>query len=188
MKLTKESALIIVADGSEDIELVATADVLQRAGIQVTIAGLSDGASIKCAQKVSLNVDCPLSEVLESTFDAVVLPGGQPASDSLAADPRVGKILKHHEDAGKLLAAICAGPISFESHGIAKGATLTSYPCMKDRLIAAGYKYSDDPVCVCHNIVTSQGPGTALKFALKIAEILAGPEKARSVCKDVLAH
>jgi len=73
-----KSALIIVADGTEEIELVIVADILRRAGVAVTIAGLSDRKTILCAQGISLNVDLGLSEVVDKVFDAVVLPGGQP--------------------------------------------------------------------------------------------------------------
>jgi protein DJ-1 len=46
--------------------------------------------------------------------------------------------LKRHESDGKLLAAICAGPLGFKFHGIAKGAMVTSYPSSKEELVSAG--------------------------------------------------
>jgi len=181
-----KSVLIIASDGSEEIELITTADVLRRAGLEVSIAGIQDRASIQCAQKTSLNVDTSLCGIAGRTFDAVVMPGGQPGTNQLSEDARVGEILRRHEAGGKLLGAICAAPLAFKSHGIAKGGTVTSYPSVKNELVAAGYNYSDDDVCVWENVVTSRGPGTAFAFALKIAERLVGAEKARSVGSDML--
>lgn len=181
-----KTALIIVSDGTEQAEAVIPADVLRRAGVDVTIASLQDRKTVICTQKVSINADALLSDVADRTFDVVVLPGGQPGSDNLASDSRVGEILRRQESSGGVIAAICAGPLAIKSHGIAKGATLTSYPLVRDQLKAAGYQYSEESVAVCKNIITSRGPGTAFKFALKIAEHLVGAETARSVCNELL--
>ena len=48
-----KSALIIGSDGSEEIELIVTSDILRRAGVEVTIAGLQDQPVITCARQVS---------------------------------------------------------------------------------------------------------------------------------------
>jgi protein DJ-1 len=181
------TALIIGSDGSEETELVATADVLRRAGIDVTIAGLQDRPTIVCSQRVSLNVDCFLSDVAEKTFDAVVLPGGQPGSNKLSSDPRVGKILQKHEKEGKIVAAICAAPLALMAHGIAQGGEITSYPSQEAKLASGGYRYSGHRVCVWKNVVTSRGPGTAFDFALKITELLVGTKQAEDVRSSLLA-
>ncbi|KAF7632800.1 DJ-1_PfpI domain-containing protein [Meloidogyne graminicola] len=181
-----KSALIIGSNGSEDIELIVTSDVLRRAGVNVTIAGLQDENTIICARKAKLHVDVLFKDIIEKEFDAIVLPGGQPGSDNLAKDHRVGKLLQHHEKAGKIVAAICAAPIAFVSHGIAKNGTLTSYPSVKEKIADAGYNYSENKVCVWKNVVTSRGPGTAFDFAIKLAEMLTDEEKAESVKKALL--
>uniref|UniRef100_A0A915M213 D-lactate dehydratase n=1 Tax=Meloidogyne javanica TaxID=6303 RepID=A0A915M213_MELJA len=185
-----KTALIIGSDGSEDIELIVTSDVLRRAGIDVTIAGLQDEKHITLARKAILQVDALFKDVAEKEFDAVILPGGQPGSDNLAKDERVGKLLQRHEKEGKIVAAICAAPIALVSHGIAKkeggGGTLTSYPSVKEKIINGGYNYSEDKVCVWKNIVTSRGPGTAFLFSLKLVEMLTDLEKSETVKKALL--
>ena len=67
----------------------------------------------------------------DEIFDAVVLPGGGKGAENLASSPEVGKILQKHEEQGKILAAVCAAPTAFLSHGIGKGKNLTSYPAFK---------------------------------------------------------
>ena len=60
-----------------------------------------------------------------------------------------------------------------------KGKEVTGYPgTLKDS--------AEDAVCVDGNIVTSKGPGTAHLFGFKLAEILAGKEKAEQVKKSTL--
>ncbi|KAL7078131.1 hypothetical protein ACQ4LE_002200 [Meloidogyne hapla] len=181
-----KTALIVGSNGSEDIELIVTSDILRRAGIDVTIAGLQDEKHITLARKAILQVDALFKDIAEKEFDAVILPGGQPGSDNLAKDERVGKLLQHHEKEGKIVAAICAAPIAFVSHGIAKQGTLTSYPSVKEKITSAGYNYSEEKVCVWNNVVTSRGPGTAFDFGLKLVELLTDSEKAETVKKALL--
>jgi len=193
LRTMSKTALILATDGTEDMELVITANILRRANVNVTIAGLKGSDTITLARQVKMHPDKKLSEVLSTMFDSVVLPGGPGYKEY--ADKHVGELLKRHEINGKLIAAICAGPVGLKFHGIAKGAMVTSYPSVKDELIAAGYKYSEDNVVVSSNvdlghgsaaIVTSKGPGTTFEFALKIVELLAGGEVENNVRKALL--
>lgn len=147
---------------------------------------ISDRKTILCAQGISLNVDLGLSEVVDKVFDAVVLPGGQPGSDSLASDERVGEILRRHESDGRVIGAICAAPLAIKRHGIGRGGVLTSYPSVREELTGAGYVYSEDRVSVCKNMITSRGPGTAFDFVLEIVRCLVGDGQAISIRRDML--
>lgn len=51
----------------------------------MTIAGLQDQPTIELARKAKLQVDALFKDVVSKDFDAVVMPGGQPGSDNLAA-------------------------------------------------------------------------------------------------------
>ena len=44
----------------------------------------------------------------------------------------------------------------------------------------------DEEVVVQGNVVTSQGPGTGLKFAIKLGELLYGEEKAKQIADEML--
>uniref|UniRef100_A0A915ELC6 DJ-1/PfpI domain-containing protein n=1 Tax=Ditylenchus dipsaci TaxID=166011 RepID=A0A915ELC6_9BILA len=127
-----------------------------------------------------------MKNVLYDTFDAVILPGGLQGSEALAQNSHVGEILHKHESQGKILAAICAGPLCFKAHNIFPGATLTSYPAVKDQFEDSGYTYSEDKVVVWKNLVTSRGPGTTFDFAFKLVEMLVGSEKEQEVRKACL--
>lgn len=183
----QKTALVFLAEGAEEMETVIVVDILRRAKIEVTLAALTDKTSVTCSRNVVLQADCPLSEVSsDKLFDAVVLPGGGKGAENLASSSQVGDILKNHDKAGKILAAVCAAPTAFQSHDIGKGKNVTSYPAFKDKL-ASDYKYSDDRVVVDGNLVTSRGPGTCFEFAFKLAELLVDQEMADQLKSQTLA-
>ena len=70
-----KTALVLFADGSEELEAVTVVNILRRAGISVTLAGLSAGA-LRGSRGVSILPDTTLDAVLHDSFDMIVLPGG----------------------------------------------------------------------------------------------------------------
>ncbi|XP_022090387.1 protein DJ-1zDJ-1-like [Acanthaster planci] len=185
---SRMSALLILAAGAEEMETVIPVDVLRRAQICVTVAGLSGTEPINCSRNVVIVPDKSLEEAAkQGLYDVVIMPGGNGGSQNLAGSDKVGEILKAHESGGKIVAAICAAPIALLSHGIAKGKTLTSHPAVKDKMVAQGiYKYSENRVVQDGNLITSRGPGTAFEFALALVEALKGKEVADSLIPPML--
>lgn len=123
---------------------------------------------------------------MQDTFDVIVLPGGLGGSKALAESPLVGDLLRNQESNGKLIAAICAAPTALLAHKIGLGKSITSYPSVKDKLVA-DYKYVDGQSVVDDKqLITSRGPGTAFAWAIKIVETLVGGEKAGEVSKGLL--
>lgn len=119
-------------------------------------------------------------------FDVVILPGGLGGTEAFVKSQLVGEILKEQESSGRLIAAICAAPLALLAHEIALGKSLTSYPSVKDKLIA-DYKYVDDKLVVQDGqLITSRGPGTAFHFGLELAKVLVGEEKSKQVSKGLL--
>ncbi|XP_057322392.1 protein dj-1beta-like [Microplitis mediator] len=183
--MAKKSAILLMADGAEEMEAVITADVLRRAGIAVTIASITGNDCIKCSRDVKICADAQLDAVKNDTFDAVILPGGLGGSKALASSKEVGELLKKQENEGRVIAAICAAPTALKAHGIAQGKQITSYPSMKDQLTDY-YKYLEDIVVTDGNIITSRGPATAYAFGLAIVEKLLNKEAAVPVAKGML--
>lgn len=186
-----KSALVILAQGAEEMETVITVDVLRRGGVTVILAGLDGDSPVLCSRQITLVPDKSLSDALAETpqYDAVILPGGLEGSDRLSKSEVVGKLLKEHEKAGKLVAAICAAPTAFVAHGVGQGKRVTSYPSTKEMITnAAGdYKYVEgERVVTDGNVVTSRGPGTAYWFGLKLIELLVSEEKADQVKKGMI--
>ncbi|XP_033226305.1 protein dj-1beta-like [Belonocnema kinseyi] len=181
-----KTAILVVAEGSEEMETVITSDILRRAGVLVTIACIGNDSFIKCAHGVKLGTDANLANAVQGTsYDAVVLPGG-PGWKNLAASAEVGSLLKDQESRNGVIAAICAAPVVLKSHGIALGKEVTSVPLHKDKL-TSDYKYVEGQQVVTDgNLITSRGPATTFAFGLTIAEKLVGKEAALKVAAATL--
>lgn len=172
--------LVPLAQGCEEIEAVTIIDILRRAGIEVVAAGLAPGM-VAGGHGLRLMPDAVLNDVLEQPFDMVVLPGGMPGAAHLAGDARLLALLRRMAEEGKYVAAICAAPTVLAQAGLLRGKAATSYPGFLDRSPAQGMSYRTDAVVADGRIVTSRGPGTAMDFALKLVEILAGAAKRQEV-------
>lgn len=82
----------------------------------------------------------------------------------------------NHDKQGKLIAAICAGTKVLSKFQIGFGKKITTYPKYKDMFVK-DYNFTGARVECDGNLITSQGPGTAFEFGLKIVEYLFGKDK-----------
>ena len=178
------SALVPIADGTEEIEAVTVIDTLVRGGVSVTVAAVTRDVKkldIVASRGVKLLADKHIDEV-ECDFDLIAVPGGMPGAENLRDCSKLTAMLKEHKEKSKLVAAICAAPaVVLKHHGLLEdGVPATCYPAaaftdtLKSDLQETG-------VVVSGNVVTSRGPGTALSFSLKLVELLVSKEKADEV-------
>ncbi len=179
-----KKAAIILAPGYEELEAVAVVDILRRAGIEVLIVGL-DKSPVPSARDVKIVPDAALDEVLDKQFDLIILPGGLDSTETLAKDERVVGMLRKQIDGGRMVGAICAAPTVLDRHGLSQGKQITCHPVCREAVRHSDL--SDDRVVADGLLVTSQAPGTALEFALRLVEKLEGKEKMEEVNKGVLA-
>ncbi|MEM7310187.1 MAG: DJ-1 family glyoxalase III [Planctomycetota bacterium] len=180
----KKRVLVPLAEGFEEMEAVCIIDVLRRADIEVLVAGLEPGP-VRGAHGITLGVDLALDEVDAESLDAVALPGGMPGTLGLMEDERVLALLRRLHAAGRPTAAICAAPMVLEAAGLVDGVEVTSHPAVRHRLGAAQV-LAAPRVVRSGNVWTSQGPGTAIEFALALVEELCGPEPARELGEAML--
>ena len=172
--------LVPLANGCEELEAVTIVDLLRRAGIEVTTAGLAAGP-VTASRGVVLVPDRELDEVLGDEFDMVVLPGGLPGAEHLDADPRIHALLQRMAEQGRYTAAICAAPKVLLNAGLLDGHKATAYPGVIDGRMAAGSQLLAEAVVTDGKVVTSRGPGTAMDFALTLIERLLGADKRKEV-------
>ena len=172
--------LVPLAQGCEELEAVTIIDLLRRAGIEVVAAGLDDGL-VKCSRGVVLMPDASLDEVLDQTFDMIVLPGGLPGADHLRDDPRIQQLLRQMAEQGRYTAAICAAPKVLASAGVLDGRQATAYPGVLSAEDLPATRVLDEAVVRDGSVITSRGPGTAMDFALSLIEALLGPEQRAAV-------
>ncbi|MBU2704599.1 DJ-1/PfpI family protein [Zooshikella marina] len=178
-------ALVVIADGTEEIEAVTVIDVLRRATVDVCVAScqLTQELQIKASRGVKLVADSHIDECVDYSFDLIVLPGGMPGAEHLRDCPTLTTMLTCQQKAERWIAAICAAPaVVLSAHNLIANAKATCHPAFLQQL-QAKQVVSDQTVVVDekHALITSQGPGTAMIFALKLVEILMGEKKAQEV-------
>ncbi len=174
--------LVLLADGVEEAEAVGVIDVLRRAGIETIVAG-TGGTMITGRNKIRLHADTVLMDMETAKFDGIVLPGGTGAVDNFERNQTVLNLVRDFAGKGKFIGAICAAPRVLVKLGLLKDKRATIYPGMEKLLD----RPRPDKVVVDGNIVTSQGPGTAIEFGLKIVEQFQGKAAAERLRQEVVA-
>jgi 4-methyl-5(b-hydroxyethyl)-thiazole monophosphate biosynthesis len=188
-----KTAVVLIADGTEEIEAITPGDILNRAGVDVTYAGVSSpGESNRIdfigGHHVPLKADCPIEELGEILFDALIIPGGGKGAENLHKSDAVNALIRRHADAGKIIAAICASPaVVLAPLGLLENKHATCFPGL-ERRFSLDVKTSDARVCVDGNLVTSRGPGTSTEFALKLAEMLTDIQTAIKIGHSMLVQ
>lgn len=181
-----QKVLIVLADGFEEIEAVTPMDVLRRAELEVTVAGLS-GKTVKGAHGVSIEADITLDDYDEIP-DLIVLPGGMPGSKNLAKSKKVAELVHKINREGKIVSGICAAPaLVLAPTGLLNGKRATCYPGFENNFSNA-VTFSQDRVVVDGNLVTSRGPGSALEFACELVRQLVGQDKAQELRQGLLVQ
>ena len=174
---------ILLADGFEEIEALAVADILRRASVDVQLVSVSGNKAVCGAHNISVNTDIAVSDV-KADFDMVILPGGYPGYVNLQNSVAVKNIVELALKNEKYIAAICAAPSILGAWGILKGKKAVCYPSFEEKLIDAQVGYDD--VACDGRIITSRGAGTAHKFAFKLLELLKDKNCADEIAKAMI--
>ncbi|MBF0440379.1 MAG: DJ-1/PfpI family protein [Oligoflexales bacterium] len=176
-------AMVPLADGFEELEAVTIIDILRRAGIDVTTTYLKQNP-VAGAHNLKVTADRKIDEVDFSEYSLITLPGGLPGSSNLMEDKRVISFITGVYERGGFVSAICAAPMALGRAGVLKGKKATCYPGFEDKM--TGAKYVNDPVVVDGKVITGNGPGSAVHFALTLVEALMGSSKAEELRKGML--
>ena len=177
-------AIVVLAQGFEEIEAVTPIDILRRANLDVEVVGL-DALEVTGSHGLTFRADRLLADAEDA--DAVILPGGLPGAENLAASARLAAVLRAQLAAGRLVAAICASPaFVLAPLGLLDGRRATCYPGCQDRFADTTVYAPDADVVIDASVVTSRGPATAFAFGLALARRLAGPEVAAQLARAML--
>jgi len=183
--MNRKTALVPVANGSEDIESVTLIDVLRRAGVEVTVASVEQDLQVTCSRHTRITADTRLTEVQARDFDLIALPGGMPGAERLRDCAALVALLKKQDARGALIGAICASPgVVLGAHGLVGLRIVTVYPGFEGLLPAGSVQ--DAAVVRGGNLVTGRGPAAAMAFALALVEALCGRASAEQVAGGLL--
>lgn len=178
-----KKVLVAIADGIEELEAVTIIDVLRRAKADVTVAS-AGSKQVTASRDVKLVADALVSDCADNVYDLIALPGGMPGAENLRDSNELTGLLKAQAQSPRYYAAICASPaVVLQHHRLLDNKKATCYPSMLSQLSDV----AEGKVAVDGNCITSQGPGTALQFALKLVELLFGKEKSNEIAQAMLA-
>jgi len=183
--------LMVLTTGNEETEAVAPADILRRAGSDLTIAKISVEPSeksslvVKCARNIMIQADTHFTDLPKHPWDLIMVPGGPGCANFNKCEEFI-KMLKQQKVEGRWIGAICAAPaLVLAKNGILDGEKATAYPKEQDKLPDKTLAY--EKVVVSSKIVTSQGPGTAVQYGLKLVELLYGKAKSEEIKESICA-
>ncbi|MEF1289502.1 DJ-1 family glyoxalase III [Vibrio sp. M260118] len=186
--MTKK-VLVPIAPGSEEMEAITIIDMMVRAGYEVVVASADfDGKlTMKASRGVTLTADCKLVDVADDEFDAVILPGGVGGSEIFRDSTVLVEIIRQQMYEGKLVAAICAAPaLVLAHHGFYPDALMTCHPSFESYIPKQNWRVKRVTYDINSNLLTSQGPGTALEFAMEIIILLSGKAHAWTVAEPMV--
>jgi len=163
--------LVPLAPGFEEIEAVTIIDILRRAQIHVTTAHLGENP-VTGSHNITVSADIDIKKTSPGNFNCIVLPGGMPGSNNLKGNQHVISLIKEINKSGGIVSAICAAPIVLGYAGILHGKKAVCFPGFEKEL--NGAIISDSFIETDGNILTGKGPGCAIKFSLKLIELISG--------------
>lgn len=175
---------VFLADGFEEIEGLTVVDILRRAGIETVTVSITEEKEIHGAHGIIVKADCLFDEADTGDADMLVLPGGMPGTLNLKAHEGLRKLLLSFDRQKKYIGAICAAPSILGEFGLLKGKKACCYPSFEEQL--KGAKVVWEPTVTDGHITTGRGMGSAIPFALKLTEVLAGTETAAEVKAAIL--
>ena len=176
--------LVPLAEGFEEIEAITIIDVCRRGSIDVTVAGVA-GMTIKGGQGIEVTADCLIDSIDINSYDMITLPGGLAGTLVLSESENVQSILKQMKEQGKYIGAICAAPLALHTADVLNK-DFTCYPSIENQIRIDGYHH-DQSTIIDGKVMTSQGVGTAIDFALKIVRQLQGESSFKDLKESILA-
>lgn len=180
---------IFLANGFEEIEALATLDVLRRGGVDVKTVSVLYDKFVTGSHKTTVVADMTYGEFkaevqLDGTdeSDVMIFPGGMPGTRNLAENGEIINFMRLHYAEGGAVAAICAAPgLVVSQLPSLQGKHFTCFDGFEDAPVARGGICEQKPAVRDGNLITGRGAGCAVEFGLAILAHLKGEEAAAAV-------
>ena len=172
-----EGVYIFLADGFEDMEAIATRDVLLRGGIDVQTVSINEDPFVTSSHGITVSVDLTRDDFDDDQPAVMIFPGGMPGTKNLAADKALMALMRKCYEGGGIVAAICAAPglVASQLDDVA-GKRFTCFDGFQDPMIAKGAVFTPESAVVDGRLITGRGAGHAVNFGLAILGALKGDE------------
>lgn len=164
---------MILANGFEDVEAIATLDVLRRSKLDITLATVNDELLTISQSKVPMMADDLLKRLNYQKFDFLIIPGGGAVFAVLDKMPKISEIINYFVSENKLVAAICAAPHLIGKLGHFDNHQYTCFPTCETDIIGGTY-LSSEGVVISGNFITGKSMYHSIDFSLAIVEKLQG--------------
>ena len=167
-----QKVAVIIANGTEEIEVLTPVDILRRAGVDCDLVSVS-GEHPTCSHAVTIKADKTVDQVDFNNYSAIVIPGGMPGAINIANNEKVVDGIRYLLDSGKIVASICASPaVVLGAHGFVKNKKVTCYPANDFIAVLKDSVYTAKDVEVDGNIITANGPKSAMEFSIAVCKVL----------------
>ena len=168
-----KKVIVPIAKGFEEIELISIVDILRRVQIPVEILSLESHKEVVGAHNITLYVDDIFGSKSYQDYACIALAGGYENMQRMCQNHQLGEILTDFYQQHKLIAALCASPIVLAHFGVLQN-NFTCYPSCQHEVLdkAKTSSFMHQNVYFEDRILTSQGPATAMEFALRLADIV----------------
>ena len=166
--------MIVAQKGFRDEELLVPKEVLETEGHTVKIASMTRGKA-SGAKGLVIDPHMAVYEANPEFFDAIIIVGG-PGAHALAEREEVLELVRQMNGKGRVVAAICVGPLTLANAGVLAGKEATVFPDRESirRLRDSGASYRTGPVVQDGNVITADGPHSAGEFGRAVADALKG--------------
>lgn len=175
--------LMLLADGFEDVEALASRDVLVRAGIEIVTSSIKDNKEVTTSHGVKLFTDISSEELNDyDSYDFIVLPGGGRGVENLLKWYRIEQVISKFAINNKLICAICAAPMVLGKCGLL---TNKRYTCYAGCNVGLEGEYTASEIEIDDNILTGRSMLFSVDFGLAIIEYLLGKEKRDLIYRQI---
>ncbi len=175
---------ILMANGTEECEALLVVDLLRRAAIPIHLLSIEATSAITSSHNIVIQTDARLQDSRPDDYSGVILPGGLPGTERLRVQPLVKAFVMAIAQQNGLIAAICAAPTVLADYGLLSRQAATCAPGFRNQLTGALVQARS--VVVAENgIITANGLGSAIPFALTIIERCLGEAAASDIALKI---
>lgn len=179
--------LMLFVDGFEDVEAIATLDVLLRGNEEVVCASMMGKNQVISKSGNKIVLDTLIENVDLQSFDSLIIPGGPGSFNVMAHLSITSKIIEFFAKNNKLISAICAAPFLVGRLGYYKDKYYTVYPGFEDQIVGGTY-LKEKGVVIDGNFISAKSMYYSIDFGLEIYKYFHGEEKKLALEKSLKAE